>query len=204
MLVLIPTEMEAAAVRGQLESLGATLELCGFGPILAAARTMQAIAEHRPRQVLLLGIAGALSDRVQVGEAYEFSEVVCYGVGTGSGVRFQSAQQLGWRQWSGAGAGHIDDRLELQSPCGEPGLQLLTCCAGSASKFDVSQRQRVYPAADAEDMEGFAVAAACRLANIPIRIIRGISNRAGDRRHAGWLIDQALHAAAHLALSTSP
>ena len=44
----------------------------------------------------------------------------------------------------------------------------------------------------AEDMEGFAVATACRLANVPLSIIRGISNVAGDRDHRRWEIDLAI------------
>ncbi|NBP89418.1 MAG: futalosine hydrolase, partial [Planctomycetia bacterium] len=48
----------------------------------------------------------------------------------------------------------------------------------------------------AEDMEGFAVALACRLAGVPCQIIRGISNRAGDRDKAHWQIEPALRAVA--------
>jgi futalosine hydrolase len=51
----------------------------------------------------------------------------------------------------------------------------------------------------AEDMEGFAVAAACRLAGIPLDIVRGISNTAGDRDHSHGQIDAACRAAASLA-----
>jgi futalosine hydrolase len=52
-----------------------------------------------------------------------------------------------------------------------------------------------HPSAIAEDMEGFSVAAACKLAGKPIRIVRGISNRAGDRDHRFWEIDRGLDAA---------
>jgi futalosine hydrolase len=45
-------------------------------------------------------------------------------------------------------------------------------------------------------MEGFAVAAACRLRGVPVAIVRGISNVAGDREPSRWRIDEALEAAA--------
>jgi futalosine hydrolase len=44
------------------------------------------------------------------------------------------------------------------------------------------------------------VALACRLAGVPLTIIRGISNTAGDRDHARWRVPEALAAAAGLAL----
>jgi futalosine hydrolase len=49
-------------------------------------------------------------------------------------------------------------------------------------------------------MEGFAVAAACRLAGVPLDIVRGISNTAGDRDTSGWQIEAACRAAAALAV----
>ena len=45
-------------------------------------------------------------------------------------------------------------------------------------------------------MEGFAVAMACRLQNIPLEIIRGISNVAGDRDKSNWRVADAMGAAA--------
>jgi futalosine hydrolase len=49
-------------------------------------------------------------------------------------------------------------------------------------------------------MEGFGVAVACRLANVPLTIVRGISNRAGDRDHSKWNIAGSLDQAMHLIL----
>jgi futalosine hydrolase len=76
---------------------------------------------------------------------------------------------------------------------------LLSACAASASAADAALRREQFPAAVAEDMEGFAVALACRLAAVPCQIIRGISNRAGDRDKANWQVEPALRAAADLA-----
>lgn len=56
------------------------------------------------------------------------------------------------------------------------------------------------PAAAAEDMEGFAVAMACRLRGVPLDIVRGISNAAGDRDRSHWQVSAALEAAGRLAL----
>lgn len=207
-LVLVPTEMErglvvplmAAACGGAIRA-----ELCGFGPVVAAARTASLIAEHRPTHVLLVGIAGGYGDRLEIGRGYAFDRVACHGVGAGSGVAFLPAEAMGWRQWPGDASAvtmPIGDAL----PCGSstpsvavPGGLLLSACAASAGDDDVRARLRLWPDAVAEDMEGFAVAAACRLAGVSLDIVRGISNKAGDRDTSGWRIDAACRAAAELA-----
>jgi futalosine hydrolase len=78
---------------------------------------------------------------------------------------------------------------------------LLTVCAASANAVDVADRLRRFPLAVAEDMEAFSVAVACRMAQIPLAVIRGISNMAGDRDKANWNVAAALEAAANLTIS---
>jgi futalosine hydrolase len=208
-ILLVPTELErgliapvvAAACGSAIRS-----ELCGFGPVVAAARTAQLIAEHRPDSVLLVGIAGRISDRLTIGEAYAFERVACHGVGAGSGDPFVPAEALGWPQWPGDGsdpATRIGDVLacmsgRLPASAARAGL-LLSACAASADEADVRSRLRLFPDAAAEDMEGFAVATACQLAGVPLDIVRGISNTAGDRDLSRWQIEAACRAAAALA-----
>ena len=79
---------------------------------------------------------------------------------------------------------------------------LLTTAAASADQTEAAEKLRRVPEAIAEDMEGFAVAVACRIASVPLTIIRGISNRVGDRDHERWQIKPALDAAAKLAIET--
>jgi futalosine hydrolase len=163
------------------------------------------IAAHAPVRVLLVGIAGRLDARLDVGAAYRFDRVACHGVGVGSGDAFVPADALGWSQWPGdppAASAAVGDVIDLPGVGGgvpARGL-LLTACAASATAADVAARTGLFPAAVAEDMEGFGVALACRLAGVPLAIIRGISNTAGDRDHARWRVPEALAAAAALAM----
>jgi futalosine hydrolase len=60
---------------------------------------------------------------------------------------------------------------------------------------DRQRRLDRYPEVVAEDMEGYAVALACRLENVPLVIVRGISNVVGDRLSENWQIPEALTAA---------
>lgn len=208
-LLLVPTELERgfiAPVMAAACSTAIPVELCGFGSVVAAARTAQLIAEHRPERVLLVGIAGRFADRLTVGRAYAFERVACHGVGAGSGDAFMSAEAMGWKQWPGDASdanAAIGDALPCTS--GRPSAAaptaglLLSACSASAGDDDVRSRLRLHPEAAAEDMEGFAVAAACRLAGVPLDIVRGISNMAGDRDTSRWQIEAACRAAAALA-----
>lgn len=207
-LLLIPTELE----RGRIAPLvvaacgdAVQIELCGFGPVAAAVRTAQLIAERGPPAVLLVGIAGRFNDRLALGQAYAFERVACHGIGAGSGSAFLPAEALGWSQWPGDASDpqtRIGDSLPATSgrlPVIERAGLLLSACAAAAGGDDVRARLRLHPDAAAEDMEGFAVAVACRLAGVPLDIVRGISNAAGDRDTSRWQVDDACRAAAELA-----
>lgn len=206
-LILVPTDRErrviAARLAGRLPP-DVGLDLCGFGLVAASARTAQRLAESRPARVILAGIAGRFGESLPLGGAACFGAVVCHGIGAGSGERFVPAARMGWPQWPGNPADPdtaIGDRLPCSVPLGQTDPQgplLLSVAAASADAGDVRVRREHHPDAAAEEMEGFAVALACRLAGVPLTIVRGISNDAGDRDTAGWRTDEALAAAADL------
>ena len=215
LLILVPTPTEHShlgpLLQPHIRKAGGTLELCGFGPVAAAARTSQLIAEHRPARIILVGIAGAIGPSLPVGSATTFEEVACFGIGAGSGQDFQSASDLGWKQWDpGVGGAEprllIGDKLPLLHVKNEGDSeaplkrQLLTCCSASGCPEDVALKSRHFPNAVAEDMEAFGVAMAASLMNVPVQVVRGISNEAGDRRLSRWKIKESLENAAELAI----
>ena len=213
-LVLVPTSLELDRLQNRiaehLERTNGAVELSGFGVIAAASRSAFLIEKHQPKRVILVGIAGSLSANAQnnqstwpleIGTAACFDRVACYGIGAGTGDAFLSAGDIGWKHWTGSV--EIGDRIEI----GIGNVQdisrhqtLLTCCSASIDEGDVSRRRKAFPDAVAEDMEGFSVAVSCRLAGIPLEIVRGISNCAGDRDKSNWQITEALDAAADLVL----
>jgi len=210
-LVLVPTELERSFIAPVMAAAcvpAVQVERCGFGAVVAAARAASLIVERRPTRVVLVGIAGRYGDRLAIGRAYCFERVACHGIGAGTGDAFLPAAAMGWMQWPGDAAGAtaaIGDAIPCAS--GPPpaasvaaraGL-LLSACAASAGDDDVRSRLALWPDAVAEDMEGFAVAAACRLAGVPLDIVRGISNTAGDRDTSRWQVEAAARAAAELA-----
>ena len=127
-----------------VERVGGAVELCGFGPIVAAARAASLLAAHQPQQVVLCGIAGSLGESLQVAGAYRFDSVACYGVGVGCGQAFKTAGSVGWRQWPGDGAGQassaaIGDVIQLTKLRSSTDQRLLlTACAASQDESDVA------------------------------------------------------------------
>lgn len=200
LLVLVPTALErrVLAELGGADAFPAPV-VCGFGPVSAAARTAQLLAERRPRRACLIGIAGALGEH-PLGSALAFGRVRLDGVGVGSGAAFRPASELGFPQWEDERGGRIDEGLELL-PLRQAEAELLTVCAASASPAEARARRERYPAAAAEDMEGFGVALACRLFGVELIAVRGLSNRAGERDPGRWRVREALGAARALLVS---
>lgn len=200
-LLLIPTAIERERIPLELRQEwlgnGNAIELCGFGSAVAGIQATRWIHLHSPTSVILLGIAGSYTTGLVPGTAIEFSKVSCYGIGVGEGEEFQSASEMGWLQWPFTPA--ISDTIELIADAADE-RELLTVTAASASTLETGEKTRRYPAALAEDMEGFSVAAACLFAGVPLRIIRGISNYAGERNHRDWKIETSLQAAMELAI----
>jgi len=151
---------------------------------------------------VLVGIAGAYDEeRHAVGSALAFTRVAIDGIGVGQGAGFRASPRLGFPQWPGSNdTPPIEDELELSAPAGAPPALLLTTCAASDGPEHARERLERFPRAVAEDMEGFAVALACALEGVPATVVRGISNRVGERDAARWRIPAALAAARRLAM----
>ena len=196
-LVLVPTETERRHLARQPGfGVEAPCALCGFGPVAAAARARDAVAVHEPERVVLVGIAGTFDpEGLPVGTAAVFPSVLMHGVGVGA-ASFVSAAALGYRHWPQSGRDESGpEALPLAAPVPSAAGPLLTVCAATATEAEARQRHELFPDAAAEDMEGFAAALACRLADIPLAVVRGISNAVGDRRFERWQIPEALDAA---------
>ena len=193
-LILVPTSLELRHLQAAGPFPGApAVRLSGFGPVSSAARASQCLAELRPRRVLLVGIAGSFDpERAPLRSALRFARVRLEGVGVGAGAELQPPSRLGLPQWEGEPGGPVAETLELP---GNGDGELLTVCAASASSSEARVRRERHPEAVAEDMEGFGVALACHLAGVPLTVVRGISNLAGERDKRAWCVREALESA---------
>lgn len=182
MLLLVPTAREADLLYP--DAPACPLEVIGFGPVEAAVGAMAAIAAHPTEAaggVWLVGAAGAYDpDRHPIGTAIVAGSVRCHGVGVGEGAGHRGAAELGWT---------ASTSISLDGDGGE----LLTVTSAAGTPDEAGERRRRYPAAVAEEMEGYAVALAAARSRVALTIVRGVSNVAGVR--AGWELERGLAAA---------
>lgn len=185
MLVLVPTEGEAEV----LSDLDLRVEICGTGLAQSGVSATRMIGELRPEEVVLFGIAGTYDPEIaQIGSAAFGSSVTCFGIGVGCCSNYISGTELDW---------YGENELPLIDPSSE-GVPILSTASASFSVDDARARAEHHPGVVAEEMEGFAVALACKEFDLPLTIVRGISNLAGDRDKSGWKIVDALHSARDL------
>lgn len=215
-LLLVPTKFEKAKIAPEtlstFRSMGTDLDLCGFGLIASAAQAARLITQQQPDRVILIGIAGLYRrndvDESWIGKAAQFDQVVSYGIGVGNGLNFTSAEALGWSQLQSETHAYPScDSIQLNtlgdSWTNENVKVLVSVTAASADDQEASEKLRSFPNALAEDMEGFGVAMACQLCNVPLTILRGFSNWVGDRNHNNWKVCEAMENACALLIELS-
>ena len=195
-LILVPTDLERGPIEANLRFDRGhwQFQTIGFGVVSAAVQATRAIACHHPHRVVVAGIAGLYdapqNNSLAVGEAVWFGRVALDGIGVGQGDEFIAAEALGWGSERGD---HEDGSFDLSVPTGQDAERLLvTACSASASVDEAASRMRRFYDASGEDMESFAVAAACRAAAVTCSVVRGFSNTVGCRDHSRWRVETAL------------
>lgn len=196
LLVLVPTVPEGEPLVARLPA-GAVLETCGLGLVAAALGAARAVTHHRPRFVVLAGLAGTRDPRrAPPGAVVAGTSVRNEGLGAGQAEGF-----LAWRQMGlPTGLTLPPDEYALARVPGATDSAIAgvvgTVAAASGTPAEAAARHRRDPEVLVEEMEGLAVAAACAQAGVPLAIVRAVSNVAGDRDHRTWVLRPALEALA--------
>jgi 5'-methylthioadenosine/S-adenosylhomocysteine nucleosidase len=182
----------------------------GEGNVAAAVVAQRAIEVFRPRAVLLVGVAGALSDAIGLGDVVVATRVYAVHGGKEEDGRFYARPRA-------FEAGHALLNLAVRLDAGRiwqsEGLD------GSAAGFRVHFKpvasgetvvnsregslaalvRQHYNDAVAIEMESAGVAQAAHAAEVPMLTIRGISDRADGRKQAADAAGGQPVAAAHAA-----
>jgi futalosine hydrolase len=195
-LVLIPTAREAELLLGAharalaspqprtLAGRRVHVALTGIGLAAAGATASRWFAQTKPDAAVLVGLCGTFDPRrLAVGALLEATAVSCDGIGAGEGEGFVEV---------GEPLHALRCAPVLQRSDRAARGEVLSVAAAAANPRMVAARRARHPRALAEEMEGYAVALAARLAGVPLTILRGASNVAGDREHRRWKIAEAL------------
>ena len=163
----------AATVRELAPAGGWATLCCGVGPVEAAAHTAAALAQHRPRAVVHVGIAGArrasglVAPQLVIGTASRYCDLTVP-------ERFAPHALA------------IDEALVAAARRAVPSA--VSRVIGTSGTVGQSSGCEV------EAMEGFAVLRACALAGVPAIEVRAISNAIEDTDRALWRFDEAFDA----------
>jgi futalosine hydrolase len=158
-LIVAATERELGHVR-RFDTF-----CCGIGPVEAALRTAQALAERRPDAVIHIGIAGA--------RAIEPLSLVL-----GSEAVYEDTR-----------GPLVRDRVDPDAAL----LARLRAALPDAHVLPIGTSARVggTSTCEVEAMEGFGVLCACELAGVPAVELRAISNSPEERDRAQWRFEEA-------------
>jgi futalosine hydrolase len=160
--------------------------LTGIGLAAAGATSSRWFAQMKPDAAVLVGLCGTFDrSKLAVGGLLEATAVSCDGIGAGEGDRFVEVGEPLHALRCAPARVRAKDVVH-----GE----VLSVAAAAGNGRMVRSRRARHPRALAEEMEGYAVALAARLAGVPLTILRGASNVAGDRVHRRWKIAEALAA----------
>lgn len=198
--VLIMTAVEAeqqAVLRGIGDSDTFDVCLAGFGPASAAARTAAALSAGDYALVISAGIGGGFPGKAEIGSVVVANRMIAADLGAETPDGFLSVDELGF----GSSVivpdeGIVQTLVEKMKSSGIPvhSGSILTVTTGTGSAETTAALTARYSDAAAEGMEGFGVATAAGLWDIPVLEIRTISNAVGPRDRSAWRMKEAFAA----------
>ncbi|SDY32319.1 futalosine hydrolase [Evansella caseinilytica] len=171
------------------------VRLAGVGPAAAAANTAHILSGDGYDLVISSGIAGGFAHRAGVGSIVIADKIISADLGAETGDGFLSIDELGF----GSATIAVDEYRFAEVAAGMKKSQLpvhtgsiLTLSTITGTAATAAHLTARYPDAVAEAMEGFGVAQAAYIFQLPAIEIRTISNLVGPRDRSNWKITEAL------------
>ena len=192
----------AAAVEAEREALqrhahGLTVIVTGAGPAAAATGAAWVLATEPYELAVSVGIGGGFAPRAPIGSVVVSTRVAAADLGADSPDGFLPVEDLGF-------APRVEQPDEgwgkrITTALSRAGLTVvngavLTVSTATGTAERTAELMERYPDAAAEAMEGFGVASAAAMAELPFVEIRAISNAVGPRDREAWRIGEALEA----------
>jgi len=198
-MILVVTAVEAEK-NAILTSLGDDprfqVETMGVGPMLAAAKTSEFLVKDSYDVVINMGVAGGFPGVAKVGEVVVASEMIAADLGAESAEGYKPIEELGFGQSRLQCAEEytksIIDKINRDTDILAHLGPILTKSTVTGTVETLGLLTKQVPNAAAEAMEGFGVATAAMIHNIPCFEIRTISNPVGPRDRGAWKLNEAL------------
>lgn len=165
----------------------------GVGPAAAAAAVSRLLARGAYSRVISTGIGGGFAEQVEVGGLAIATRGVAADLGADSPEGFRPLDELGFGPTVSTVDEELTGALRAALPHASAGA-ILTVSTVTGTAARAAELARRFPDAVAEAMEGYAVACAAALADLPFAEVRAVSNVVGPRDRAAWRIGAALDA----------
>lgn len=184
---------------GHFEGQAVVAVLSGIGKVAAALTATVLIDKFRVSSIVFTGVAGGLSDRVQVGDVVVATALLQHDMDASPMFPPYEVPLTGCAQFPTdegitqsllASAQQALPQVSVHAGLVISGDQFVSSTAAS------QQLQRSLPQAMAVEMEGAALAQVCRDFGVPLGVIRTISDRADDDAHpdfSSFVQDVASH-----------
>ncbi len=182
-----------AAFAPELSAITTPKRVVGIGLIAASAGAALAIAELRPRAVVLLGTCGA----------YPKSSLSVGDVIVATGLRLASAAEArGHGALLHAMTAEVELDVSISSALEAVGARRATVATTLAitTDDDLAAALQARYSCDAEHLEAYAVACACVNAKVPFACVLGVTNVVGSNGRAQWRENRVMVEAATGAL----
>ncbi|WP_194893785.1 futalosine hydrolase [Catenulispora pinisilvae] len=192
---LLATAVGAERDALQQRADGLTVIVTGAGPAAAATGAAWVLASEPYKLALSVGIGGGFAPRAPIGSVVVSTRVVAADLGADSPEGFLPIEELGF-------APHVEQPDEhwaarIRTALSQAGLHVVTgavltttTVTGTAER--TAELLARHPDAAAEGMEGYGVASAATMAELPFVEIRAISNVVGPRDRDSWRIGEAM------------
>lgn len=168
---------------GTLAGAPVVLTACGVGKVHAAARTQAMIDRFAPTHIIFTGIAGAIDERINIGDVVVSTDCVQYDV---SLTAFDRVPGLvpGFKEVGFAADERLCELAVASIHAVTPEVKVFKGRIATGDTFVASSRQKrsiqeTFGALCCE-MEGAAVAQAACVNKIPFVVVRTISDKADD------------------------
>ncbi|MED9821795.1 MAG: 5'-methylthioadenosine/adenosylhomocysteine nucleosidase [Christensenellales bacterium] len=174
-------------VRGTLEGKDVVTAVCGIGKVFAALCAQTMILHYQPTAIINTGVAGTLTDALNIGSIAVSSAVVQHDMDT---------SPLGDPVGLISGINKVElpaDRLlcgQLSACAKVMGVRTATGVIASGDQFVASAERKAFITSQfgaiACEMEGAAIGQVCYVNRVPFCVLRAISDSADGSSHMDY------------------
>ncbi|MBQ3222672.1 MAG: 5'-methylthioadenosine/adenosylhomocysteine nucleosidase [Clostridia bacterium] len=174
-------------VRGYLEGKEVVTAVCGIGKVFAALCAQTMILHYEPKAIINTGVAGTLTDELNIGSIAVSTAVVQHDMDT---------SPLGDPKGLISGINKIEipaDRMLTSKifACAKVmGINIVSGVIASGDQFVASSERKAFITSQfgaiACEMEGAAIGQVCHVNKVPFCVLRAISDSADGSSHMDY------------------